>query len=230
MPNARSRLKTASLLACVVLAAGGGLLLVRHHHRAPAPGPHPVASATPTLPPASVTPTAAVSPTVSLPVRSPSPTPSRSAATAPTPSASPTSPLFHGVTLIDGPYGFQVPQGWTATPLVSTSPTSQAAHWTDPASPARIDYLIVTSTAVYSIDHTVNLGAIEAALPCQHLPPTSFTYVPGKGPRYTCAPQGGLNVGGMVLVKPYPQGFRLLQVSMPAAQDAVAAQILAGFH
>ena len=95
---------------------------------------------------------------------------------------------------------------------------------------SRIDYLIVTSTAVYSIDHTVNLGAIEAALPCQHLPPTSFTYVPGKGPRYTCAPQGGLNVGGMVLVKPYPQGFRLLQVSMPAAQDAVAAQILAGFH
>ena len=40
----------------------------------------------------------------------------------------------------------------------------------------------------------------------------------------------GLNVNGLVLIKPYPQGFRLLQLQMPAAQDAVVAQILAGFH
>jgi hypothetical protein len=41
---------------------------------------------------------------------------------------------------------------------------------------------------------------------------------------------GGLNVNGLVLVKPYPQGFRLLQAEMPPAQDPLVAQILAGFH
>jgi hypothetical protein len=89
---------------------------------------------------------------------------------------------------------------------------------------------VVSTAAIYSVDHTVNLASIEAALPCKQLPPTSYTYLPGKGPRYSCAPMSGLNVNGLVLIKPYPQGFRLLQLQMPAAQDAVVAQILAGFH
>ena len=133
---------------------------------------------------------------------------------------------------MDGPYGFQVPKGWTFAPLATVADTnnSQAAHWTDPASGARLDYLVVSTAAIYSVDHTVNLASIEAALPCQQLPPTSYVYVSGKGPRYSCAPMGGLNVNGMVLIKPYPQGFRLLQAQMPAAQDALVAQILGGFH
>jgi hypothetical protein len=131
---------------------------------------------------------------------------------------------------MDGPYGFQVPRGWTFSPLAAGASGSQAARWNDPAGTSRIDYLIVTTPGIYSVDHTVNLGAIEGALPCQKLPPTTFTYVPGKGPRYTCTPQGGLNVTGAVLVKPYPQGFRLLQIQMPAAQDTLAAQIIASFH
>jgi hypothetical protein len=113
---------------------------------------------------------------------------------------------------------------------MATGGGSQAAHWNDPASPARLDYLVVSTPGIYSVDHSVNLGAIEGALPCQHLPPTTFVYVPGKGPRYTCAPQGGLDVNGAVLVRPYPQGFRLLQIQMPPAQDPLAAQIVAGFH
>jgi hypothetical protein len=144
----------------------------------------------------------------------------------------PPNSTAHGITLVDGPYGFQVPQGWSFTPLTTVANTnnSQAAHWTDPASGARIDYLVVSTVAIYSVDHTVNLASIEAALPCQQLPPTSYVYLSGKGPRYTCAPMAGLNVNGLVLIKPYPQGFRLLQAEMAPAQDALVAQILVGFH
>jgi hypothetical protein len=174
-----------------------------------------------------------------VPAAGPTSTPSRSAAPSGPATPSPTRSAIpspqttaHGVTLVDGPYGFQVPQAWAFTPLTTVANTnnSQAAHWTDPASRARIDYLVVSTQAIYSVDHTVNLASIEAALPCQQLPPTSYVYLSGKGPRYTCAPMGGLNVNGLVLIKPYPQGFRLLQAEMPAAQDSLVAQILAGFH
>jgi hypothetical protein len=221
------RLKLAVVVACVLLVTGAALLLARHRHT-----PHGSGNAA-ASPPAPTTSTSAAAPAT------PTPTPPHSAATpgaatpSPTRSASPSpKTTAHGVTLVDGPYGFQVPQGWAFTPLTTVANTnnSQAAHWTDPASGARLDYLVVSTQAIYSVDHTVNLASIEAALPCQQLPPTSYVYLSGKGPRYTCPPMGGLNVNGLVLVKPYPQGFRLLQAEMPPAQDPLVAQILAGFH
>ena len=224
MPFASSRLKLAVIVACTLLVAGAAVLLARPRH-APAPGKRSgVGSPSP-----SVTSSASASPTAAATTASPSvagpATPSPTRAASPSPKT--TNP---GIALVDGPYGFQVPRGWTFAPLASASSDSQAAHWTDPASGARIDYLVVSTAAIYSVDHTVNLASIEAALPCKQLPPTSYTYLPGKGPRYSCAPVSGLNVNGLVLIKPYPQGFRLLQLQMPAAQDAVVAQILAGFH
>jgi hypothetical protein len=221
------RLKLAVIVACVLLVTGAALLLARHRHAPRGSGKAAASSPAPTTSTSSVAPA------------TPTPAPPRSAATPGPASASPTrsaspSPktTAHGITLVDGPYGFQVPQGWAFTPLTTVANTnnSQAAHWTDPASGARIDYLVVSTQAIYSVDHTVNLASIEAALPCQQLPPTSYVYLSGKGPRYTCPPMGGLNVNGLVLVKPYPQGFRLLQSEMPPAQDPLVAQILVGFH
>ena len=133
-------------------------------------------------------------------------------------------------TLVNGPYGFPVPQGWTFRPLSATGPTSQAANWVDPAGGGRIDYLVDTTTAIYTPDHLANLPAIEGALPCRHLPPITFAPVPNRGPHYTCAPQDGFNVTGQVLILPYPQGLRLVQVQMPPSKDTVAAQILTAFH
>jgi hypothetical protein len=179
-----------------------------------------------------VTAPAPASPTAAATTASPSAATSGPATPPPTTHAAgpPPTTATPGLVLVDGPYGFQVPRGWRFAPLASASSDSQAAHWTDPASGARIDYLVVSTAAIYSVDHTVNLASIEAALPCRQLPPTSYTYLSGKGPRYSCAPMSGLNVNGLVLIRPYPQGFRLLQLQMPPAQDAVAAQILAGFH
>ena len=219
-------LKGAVIVACAVLVAGAAVLLARHRH-APAPGTRAGVGS----PPPSETSSAPASPTAAPTTASPSAATSGPATPSPTRAASPSpNTTTRGITLVDGPYGFQVPRGWTFAPLASASSDSQAAHWTDPASGARLDYLVVSTAAIYSVDHTVNLASIEAALPCKQLPPTSYTYLPGKGPRYSCAPMSGLNVNGLVLVKPYPQGFRLLQLQMPAAQDPVVAQILAGFH
>jgi hypothetical protein len=222
------QLKLAVIVACVLLVAGAALLLAGHRHtphrsgKAVASSPAPTISASAVAP---ATPTPAPPPSTATPGAA-TPSPPRSAST------SPKTTTAHGVTLVDGPYGFQVPQGWAFTPLATVANTnnSQAAHWTDPASGARVDYLIVSTAAIYSVDHTVNLASIEAALPCQQLPPTSYVYLSGKGPRYTCPPMGGLNVNGLVLVKPYPQGFRLLQAEMPPAEDALVAQMLVGFH
>lgn len=225
-PIPSSRLKLAVIVACALLVVGAAVLLVLHPH-APAPGkPAGVGS-----PPPPATSSAPASPTAAATTASPSAATSGPAAPSPTRAPGPPpKTATPGPALADGPYGFQVPRGWTFAPLASASSDSQAAHWTDPASGARIDYLVVSTAAIYSVDHTVNLASIEAALPCKQLPPTSYTYLPGKGPRYSCAPMNGLNVNGLVLIKPYPQGFRLLQLQMPAAQDAVVAQILAGFH
>jgi hypothetical protein len=225
------RLTPAVIVACVLLVVGATLLLARHRHTPHGSGKPVAASPAPTTPLPS-------SPST-VPAAAPTPTPPPSAATpgAATPlparGASPSpKTTAQGITLVDGPYGFQVPQGWAFTPLTTVANTnnSQAAHWADPASGARMDYLVVSTSAIYSVDHTVNLASIEAALPCKQLPPTSYVYLSGKGPRYTCAPMDGLNVNGLVLIKPYPQGFRLLQAEMPPAQDALVAQILVGFH
>src|ERR1700730_12723029 len=221
------RLKLAVVVACVLLVTGAALLLAPHRHtphgsgKAAASSPAPTTS-TPSVAPATPTPAPPHSAATPGPA---TPSPAGNASPSPTTTA-------HGITLVDGPYGFQVPQGWAFTPLTTVANTnnSQAAHWTDPASGARLDYLVVSTQAIYSVDHTVNLASIEAALPCQQLPPTSYVYLPGEGPRYTCPPMGGLNVNGLVLVKPYPQGFRLLQAQMPPAQDPLVAQMLAGFH
>jgi hypothetical protein len=223
-----SRLQLVVIVACALVVAGAAALLAGHRHTPLVSGKTPPASPAPTTPTASTAPAAGPAPTPphsAAPTGPATPSPTRSAGPSPQTTA-------HGVTLVDGPYGFQVPQGWTFTPLTTVANTnnSQAAHWSDPASAARLDYLVVSTQAIYSVDHTVNLASIEAALPCRQLPPTSYVYLSGKGPRYTCAPTGGLNVNGLVLIKPYPQGFRLLQAEMPAAQDGLVAQILAGFH
>ena len=227
MPISSNQLKVAVLVACALLVAGAAVILARHRH-APGAGKRPgAASPAPSTPPPSAPPSPTAAPTTA----SPSATTSGPATPSPTRAGGPSpKTTTQGITLVDGPYGFQVPRGWAFAPLASASSDSQAAHWTDPASGARIDYLVVSTAAIYSVDHTVNLASIEAALPCKQLPPTSYVYLPGKGPRYSCAPVNGMNVNGLVLVKPYPQGFRLLQLQMPPAQDPVVAQILAGFH
>jgi len=217
------------IFIALALATAGVVILARRHaggRRRPV-----VVQATPTATQARpVTPTLASPTATPAPARTPSPTPPRTGPTVAAPTPAPASTAVGGISLVDGPYGFKVPQGFRFSPLAPTTGTAQAAHWTDPSSGARIDYLVDNTSAIYSPDHTVNLGAIEVNLPCQILPPTSFTYVSGKGPRYTCRQTGGLDINGMVLLLPYPQGFRLLQIQLPPSEDSVAAFIITGFH
>lgn len=228
-----SRRRPVVVFVALALAVAGVVILARRH--AASPRRPVVVQATPTPSQVRVaTPTVAASPTPTpAPIRTPSPTPRRTVAptvAASTPAPSPASTVVGGITLVDSPYGFKVPQGWRFSPLATTTGTAQAAHWTDPSSAARMDYLVDNTSAIYSPDHVVNLGTIEVNLPCQNLPPTSFTYVSGRGPRYTCGQTGGLDINGMVLLLPYPQGFRLLQIQLPPSDDAVAGFIITAFH
>ncbi len=211
--------------AAVLIVAGGVLYVAPRNRRVTTGKPTPsAATLTPTATvsaPTPVTPTAATGPSPTQSASSPELRPS-----APAPAGS--SPAAGGIRLVDGPYGFKYPEGWTLSPLAATSSSVQRAHVTDPASSARIDYLVDATSAIYNPDRIVNLVFVRQAIPCQTL--TTYVNVPNKGPRYTCPPDGGRNVQGMVLILPYPQGFRLLHLMLPPADDAIAAQILSGFH
>ncbi|HEU5002128.1 MAG TPA: hypothetical protein VFW71_05040 [Actinomycetota bacterium] len=176
---------------------------------------------------------------------SPSPTPSPPAPTtapppiaAPPPTApAPTAPAAgSGNQLVPSSYGFSYPASWSLSRLVVRTAAATTATATAPSGPGRLDYLSDTSPTAYYPDHTVDRVGIEAAIislfPCSKF--QSLSVVPNKGFVYTCAPgtTGGVavHVSGTVLVAPYPRGFRVLQVVVPATQDAQAAAILASFH
>lgn len=145
-----------------------------------------------------------------------------------TPAASPSS--VHGPSLVAGPYGFPVPAGWTLTPLVARTALVQTAQVVDPAGAGRLDYLVDTSSAIYNPDRTANLAAVAAAIPAAFpCTLTGYAYVANRGPRYTCAPQAGRTVAGQVLLRPYPLGMRILQETLSPADQAMGAQVLAGF-
>ena len=220
--DGRRLMTTWVFLAVCVLLIGGGVLLVAsrlHHHRA-APAPAAAARPSPTH--------SAGSPAPSAPTTSPATAGTASASPSPRPSSPPgTAPAARGLHLVPGPYGFDIPQGWTVGPVVSPSSTVQRIHVSDPASTAGIDYVVAKTAVIYNPDHTVNLTIVGAAIACK---PTSTRYVPNKGPRYTCAPDAGRNVNGAILVLPYPEGFKLLQVMLPPQDDQIAEQILSGFH
>ena len=207
------------LAVCVLLVSGGVLLIAQrlHRHRG-APAPAAAASPSPT--------NASRFPTRGAPTTAPPPAAAASPSPPPGPSSSP-APAPRSLHLVPGPYGFEIPQGWTVGPVVSPSSTVQRVHVSDPASTAGIDYLADKTAAIYNPDHTVNLTIVGAAVACRV---TSSRYVPDKGPRYTCAPDGGRNVSGAIVVQPYPQGFKLLQVMLPPQDDQIADQILSGFH
>lgn len=155
---------------------------------------------------------------------SPVPTPSRAPA-GPSPSPRPA-----GLHLVAGPYRFPVPAGWTVGALTARSPEATLGAVTDPAGQGRLDYLVDTSPAIYNPDRTVNLAVVGEAIPAAFACSlTSLVAVPDRGPRYTCAAQAGEVVSGQVLVGPYPSGMRVLQVTVPPPESALAQQILAGF-
>lgn len=129
-----------------------------------------------------------------------------------------------------GPYGFPVPSGWTITPLAARSSLVEAASVVDPAGGGRLDYLVDSSSAIYNADRTANLAAVAAAIPAAFpCSVTGYAYVANRGPRYTCSPQGGRPVAGQVLLRPYPLGMRILQVTLSPADQALGQQVLAAF-
>jgi hypothetical protein len=213
---------SAVAAACLGLLLVAGVVAYLVLGRSGAPGAPSRTSASGGMAP----PAPQVSPSqrASLP---PAPSPS-----APGPTGPPQAHVPAGLQLRPGPYGFSYPAGWVLTPLAAKNAQVQAASALGPGGPGRIDYVVDTSPAIYNPDHTVNLAivllAVPAAVACNPL--TSDQYLPDRGLAYTCAPDAGLQVSGLVLLLPYAQGFRLLQVQLPLGDDAIAQEILSGYH
>lgn len=215
----------AVVLAALVVV----LVLTLTHHSAAAkakttPTPTPTPSLAPSISPPTPSPTFA-------PPTSPAPPPATKAASPPA------SPAGAGNGLVASSYGFSYPGSWSLSRLVVRTAVATTATATAPSGPGRLDYLSDTSPTAYYPDHTADHVGIEAAIislfpSCTRF--ASLTVVPNKGFVYTCAPTtaGGepVNVRGTVLVAPYPKGFRVLQVVLPAAEDAQATAILNSFH
>jgi len=212
----------AALVVVVVLA------LTQHHTTAAKARTTPTPSAIHSPSPAPPTP-----PPPALTAPPPQPTAPAPTAAAPPASAPATT---SGNQLVAGPYGFSYPRSWSLSRLVVRTAVATTATATAPSGPGRLDYLSDTSSTAYYPDHTVDQVGIEAAIislfPCSKF--ASLQVVPNKGFVYTCAPGTAagvaVHVSGTVLVSPYPRGFRVLQVVVPATDDPQASAILGTFH
>ena len=106
-----SRRRSVVIFIALALATAGVVILARRHaggRRRPV-----VVQATPTATQARpVTPTLASPTATPAPARTPSPTPPRTGPTVAAPTPAPASTAVGGISLVDGPYGFKVPQGF----------------------------------------------------------------------------------------------------------------------
>jgi hypothetical protein len=153
-----------------------------------------------------------------------------------TSSESGTVPVTTGAAgLAPGPYGFLVPTGWVVGKLQNYGGPASFAHVQGPAPADWVDYELDGTGSVYGSDRRPDMSRLLAA---------SHTADWGAGPLgcpltgeqlasadeilYRCAsPLLTQVVVGVMAVQPYPEGFRLLQVSLPEQDYAEADQIVA---
>jgi hypothetical protein len=143
-----------------------------------------------------------------------------------------------------GPYGFDVPTGWS-THLLSGAPTGiRSATFTDPASAARIDYTIDRTpghsattwpdrphggpnlTKALALDANCHVTATYPQYPSL-LPgntSTDLTNTPIVG--FDCASPAGLETHGLLYVSPTSDRIITLKVTLPPTHRGTAAQIL----
>ncbi len=155
------------------------------------------------------------------PVVVPSPTTTTSTTL---PSSTPLT--LQGVALAAGPDGFLVPQGWSGGPAVNSGGPASFSHYRPPSGAGAIDYEVSGGemASVYNPDQSPNIsGALQLAS-CR---PTSQAFASASRATFTCPPVNGLTPVGVIVVEPFPQGWKMLTVALPpSAGPSAAAQIL----
>lgn len=190
------------------------------------------ASGQPGVAVASTTP--APTPTDAEPSVEPTPEPSLSDSGSPTPAPSESSPP--PITLVTGPYGFDVPQGWDLKPLTNYGgPGSYAVFSESPNAISQVNYMenggsfgqMYTSDPTPQPNPTGFTGGFMGGVVCQL---TSVKATGSNTARFACtAPDGYVSIGAVV-VDPIPKGFRALEVTLPRSQSDDAVRILDSFR
>jgi len=138
--------------------------------------------------------------------------------------------------LTTGPYGFLIPAGArTVLPLTSYGGPASWAKITDAGSGAVLAYKVSGGELgqAYLPDHAPDpaglLGAPTSG-PVAYLAPctvVAHAAVTANALTYTCAPATpGMITQGKIVVEPYPRGYKILQVTLPASQVTQLQAIL----
>jgi len=137
------------------------------------------------------------------------------------------------LTLAQGPYPFLIPVGWKEQPLQNAGGPASSASFTDPTSPAAIDYTVSggESGVIYNPDRSPNIAQALTMTGCGLTGDTAIS--PYKA-AYSCGyPRPGFEINGVIIINPYadgPMGWEKLQVLLPTSLHADATQILNSFH
>lgn len=178
------------------------------------------------------TPAAAASSSTSPQASSP---PSSSPSPAsPSPSPSESASNSSQLSLVSGPYGFLVPDGWAAAPLSGHGGSSRATTFTDPTDAA---YFLSYQQVGGSLSEFYTSGSSPQPRPTGYsggqgcLTVTSISAVGQSAAQFTCQQSSpGVETRGVVVVAPYPQGAQIVIVTLPTSDDSSASQIIGSVH
>lgn len=130
--------------------------------------------------------------------------------------------------LVRGPYGFDVPKGWSVGPLQNSGGSGSFATVTDPQHRVKISYVAEGgNSSVVNRDGSVNVRQALAGAGC---PITYAVQASAYELFYECTPaaQSGQLAGAILLPAQYSSvhWWKLVTVSGPPDQLALAAQVL----
>lgn len=149
------------------------------------------------------------------------------------------------IRLVQGPYGFLVPAGWTESPLKNYEGPGSFAEFTDPSNPSYIIRYETTYEAgkcqgcLYNPDGTPDLKIDASGIGGTNSPyclkVASSTVVAPNELIYTCPSQsnGTETKGAIIIFDPWEQshaGFQQVQATMPVSDDGPLTLILKSFH
>ncbi|MBO0893221.1 MAG: hypothetical protein J2O39_02500 [Acidimicrobiales bacterium] len=250
----RARLFRRMALAAVLVAALAILLPWLIVNRQPAAGrvrtiaPATTASVGTTTPtvPATTAPPTTIPPTTAPPPPTTAASPATTTTAPPTtttvppsstapPTSATTSTADGRLSLVAGPYGFLVPEGWQERPLTELGRTASYATFSSPSSGSTIEYEVSGGEpgTVYNADHAPDLtgGPTGGALSLAGCPVMSSTVVAVNEVAFRCSSSApGMETNGAIIVEPFPQGWKGLRVTLPVADRATATAILDSFR
>lgn len=160
------------------------------------------------------------------------------ATTAPATTAPATTPTAGGqISLVAGPYGFLIPEGWQESPLTNGGGPASFASFSSPPSGATIKYVISAgeSGEVYTQAGTPNPEGVIDAGGCSVI---SSSMISSNELAVSCSSTvTGMATNGVIIVAPVPPylnpnysyTWKGLWVTLPVADQATATTILNSF-